>query len=96
MRVSVVLILLILLVGCAYQPNPSPNDAYEALEQPPLANDKQQTSANQLPEAVANFLTQPMQADDSTTNLVQTQRFVLQASDVEARDFFYSLTVDTP
>lgn len=100
MRVGCFIISITLLssmAGCAYQPNQAPQQAYEALEQTSTAKPNPQPSNDDIPEAVAAYLAQPIQVSPSDTkNLVEEQRFVLQAKAMDAREFFYSLTVDTP
>lgn len=101
MRVVFTMVTLVLLSGCAYQPQQSPEAAYEALEQDqPVANQQQsQKAANdEIPADVAEFLTRSQTSSGSSRSdqLLKESRFVLQAKEVEARDFFYSLTVDTP
>ncbi|MGM0525363.1 MAG: pilus (MSHA type) biogenesis protein MshL [Pseudomonadota bacterium] len=91
--------MLSVVAGCAYQPTHNPSEPYDALESNQSA-DKEQTSKNtksndEIPDEVLAFLTEPSEqrGEDS---VLDEPRFVLQADDVEARDFFYSLTVDTP
>lgn len=84
------------LTACAYHPTHQPREAYEALE-PNAQVSPQGQQQNALPAAVADYLSQPLQvSDDKTKDMVQEQRFVLQAKAVDAREFFYSLTIDTP
>jgi len=91
--------VLSVLTGCAYQPTHSPSEPYDALENH-QSGDRQQTSKNaksndEIPDEVLAFLTQPSE-QRGENSILQESRFVLQADEVEARDFFYSLTVDTP
>ncbi|MBT42127.1 MAG: pilus (MSHA type) biogenesis protein MshL [Idiomarina sp.] len=89
-------VLLGTLSGCAYQPNQSPQEAYEALEPSTPAENRSQADGS-LPAAVSEYLSQPLRSSDGTdSDLVQEQRFVLQAKGLDAREFFYSLTIDTP
>ncbi|MGM0481955.1 MAG: pilus (MSHA type) biogenesis protein MshL [Pseudomonadota bacterium] len=100
MRRLLSLLVLSVLTGCAYQPAHSPSDAYRALEpqQGSEAQSRDQTDQQQqgnVPDEVMAFLTQPT-AEGSENSVLDEPRFVLQAKDIEAADFFYSLTVDTP
>ena len=98
-RLSIVALsttLLSLITACAYQPNQQPQAVYDALESDRQTSAKKQSNSD-VPAAVAEYLSQPLQAaSGETSDLVQEQRFVLQAKALDAREFFYSLTVDTP
>ena len=64
MRVGCFIISITLLssmAGCAYQPNQAPQQAYEALEQTSTAKPNPQPSNDDIPEAVAAYLAQPIQ-----------------------------------
>lgn len=98
MRVVGIVTLLSLLVGCAYQPNHAPQEAYQALEPAQAETKADAQGTAEIPDAVIAYLTQPVQSPtgDAADALITEQRFVLQAKAMDARDFFYSLTVDTP
>ena len=89
--------LLSSALGCAYHPSHSPQHVYDALE-PEQVTTPPRAGSNDIPDAVAAYLAQPIEgsASKSNHNLVEEQRFVLQAKAMDAREFFYSLTVDTP
>ncbi|WP_404401319.1 pilus (MSHA type) biogenesis protein MshL [Idiomarina seosinensis] len=99
MRALLSLLTLSLLAACAYQPSHSPSEAYRAMEpqQPGTAGDgaAEQSGDNEIPDDVMAFLTQPT-AENATGSVLEEPRFVLQANDIDATEFFYSLTVDTP
>lgn len=97
MRVLWIATIATLLTSCAYQPDDRPDEAYKAMQQDTPVQGKSKPS-KALPDDVAAFLNQS--ADRNTTAVSELvgeePRFVLQADGVAAKQFFYSLTVDTP
>ncbi|WP_370259582.1 secretin and TonB N-terminal domain-containing protein, partial [Idiomarina sp.] len=97
MRVLWIAAIAALLTSCAYQPDKKPQEAYQAMQQdtPVQGSNKKSTT---LPTDVAAFLNQSAESNVSgASELVgEEPRFVLQADGVAAKQFFYSLTVDTP
>lgn len=97
MRVLWIAAVATLLTSCAYQPDEKPREAYQAMQQDtPVQGNKPASSA--VPDDVAAFLNQSVerQTGESRDLVGSEPRFVLQADGVAAKQFFYSLTVDTP
>ena len=97
MRVLWIAAVATLLTSCAYQPDEKPREAYKAMQQDtPVQGKKPASSA--VPDDVAAFLNQSVerQTGESRDLVGSEPRFVLQADGVAAKQFFYSLTVDTP
>ncbi len=97
MRVLWIAAVATLLTSCAYQPDEKPREAYKAMQQDTPVQGKKSTSSA-VPDDVAAFLNQSVerQAGESRALVGSEPRFVLQADGVAAKQFFYSLTVDTP
>ena len=96
MRRIATVALLLAMTGCAYQPGYSPNEANEAMK-PKAAEQKAPARKSTMPAEVSDFLSQS--ADEQQKDglaLLEEPRFVLQADNVDAKDFFYGLAADSP
>ncbi|MCA1768292.1 MAG: secretin and TonB N-terminal domain-containing protein, partial [Idiomarina sp.] len=96
MRRIATVALLLAMTGCAYQPGYSPNEANEAMK-PQAAEQKTPARKSTMPAEVSDFLSQS--ADEQQKDglaLLEEPRFVLQADNVDAKDFFYGLAADSP
>lgn len=91
------LALGVTLVGCAYQPGYTPNKQKEAMTPDSSEQKAHSEPKNSMPAAVSEYLRQDANAQEKQgLELVEENRFVLQAEDLDAKKFFYGLVADTP
>ncbi|ASG66603.1 pilus (MSHA type) biogenesis protein MshL [Idiomarina piscisalsi] len=85
------------LAGCAYQPGYTPNKQKEAMTPDSQANAVAPARQEGMPTAVSEYLRQDVSAQQQQgIELLEEDRFVLQAEDIDAKQFFYGLAADTP
>lgn len=85
----------LVITACAYKPTHSPKAASDALT-PETPKQAKPASQQGIPSDVQAFLEGDITAEDSATALLNEPRFVLQARQVDAQEFFQSLGVDSP
>ncbi|RXS43191.1 pilus (MSHA type) biogenesis protein MshL [Idiomarina sp. 29L] len=85
------------IAGCAYQPGYTPNNQKEAMTPESQANAAAPARQEGMPAAVSEYLRQDVSAQEQQgIELLEEDRFVLQAEDIDAKQFFYGLAADTP
>ena len=91
------LVLGVALTGCAYQPGYTPNKEKEAMTPDSQADAGAPARQEGMPAAVSEYLRQDVSAQEQQgIELLEEDRFVLQAEDIDAKQFFYGLAADTP
>ncbi|ATZ72882.1 pilus (MSHA type) biogenesis protein MshL [Idiomarina sp. X4] len=85
------------IAGCAYQPGYTPNNQKEAMTPESQADASAPARQEGMPAAVSEYLRQDVSAQEQQgIELLEEDRFVLQAEDIDAKQFFYGLAADTP
>ena len=85
------------VAGCAYQPGYTPNKQKEAMTPDSQADGAAPARQEGMPAAVSEYLRQDVSAQEQQgIELLEEDRFVLQAEDIDAKQFFYGLAADTP
>lgn len=85
------------IAGCAYQPGYTPNNQKEAMTPESQADAAAPARQEGMPAAVSEYLRQDVSAQEQQgIELLEEDRFVLQAEDIDAKQFFYGLAADTP
>ncbi|MCJ8316738.1 pilus (MSHA type) biogenesis protein MshL [Idiomarina sp.] len=91
------LVLSVAFTGCAYQPGYTPNKEKEAMTPDSQADAGAPARQEGMPAAVSEYLRQDVSAQEQQgIELLEEDRFVLQAEDIDAKQFFYGLAADTP
>ena len=91
------LVMSVALTGCAYQPGYTPNKEKEAMTPDNATNEAAPEQSGGMPTAVSDYLRQDVSAQEQQgIELLEEDRFVLQAEDIDAKQFFYGLAADTP
>jgi MSHA biogenesis protein MshL len=91
------LVLSVALTGCAYQPGYTPNKEKEAMTPDSAMNEAAPEQSGGMPAAVSDYLRQDVSAQEQQgIELLEEDRFVLQAEGIDAKQFFYGLAADTP
>ncbi|MBL4742751.1 MAG: MSHA biogenesis protein MshL, partial [Idiomarina sp.] len=95
MKYVVLALTALVMAACAYQPTHSPKAANDALT-PDTPKQAKSASQQGIPSDVQAFLQGSTTVDNSAAALLDEPRFVLQAKQVDAQEFFHSLGVDSP
>jgi len=91
------LVMSVALTGCAYQPGYTPNKEKEAMTPDNATNEAAPEQSGGMPTAVSDYLRQDVSAQEQQgIELLEEDRFVLQAEGIDAKQFFYGLAADTP
>ena len=91
------LVLSVAFTGCAYQPGYTPNKEKEAMTPDNATNEAAPEQSGGMPTAVSDYLRQDVSAQEQQgIELLEEDRFVLQAEGIDAKQFFYGLAADTP